>query len=217
MHPRTKPDATVISTTLEQGGSEYAPAFSGTARLGTRFALQTGMAAGELLGVTNQQALRFFYERLVDVTDDIDPPRDELLYNASVLAHFATTSVASDTFPACPASLSTVFDLYVMDREAIARDPGVVEAAASQCLLLTGFFQDQQKHRHQIAWYTKLGSAFFAQAAQLTSDSRRGRLMSMMARRFTFWREQQHHLAIELREAPLLIAPLRAAVPPRIM
>ena len=181
------------------------------------FAPDNGMATGELLGVTNQQALRFFYERLVDVIDETDPPRDELLYNASVLAHFATTSIASDTFPACPASLSTVFDLYVMDREALARDPGVVEAAASQCLLLTGFFQDQQKNRHQIAWYTNLGSGFFLQAAQLTSDPRRGRLMAVMARRFMFWRDQQHHLAIELREAPLLIAPLRAAAPPRIM
>ena len=182
-----------------------------------RFAFQSVMATGALLGVTNEQALRFFYERLVDVTDDTDPPRDELLYNASVLAHFASTSVASDTFPACPASLSTVFDLYVMDREAFSRDPGLVEAAASQCLLLTGFFQDQQRRRHQIAWYTNLGSAFFAQAAQLTSDSKRGRLMALMARRFTFWREQQHHLAIELREAPLLIASFQRPQSVRLM
>jgi hypothetical protein len=175
------------------------------------------MAAGELLGVTNQQALRFFYERLVDVTDVSDPPRDELLYNASVLAHFATTSVASETFPACPSSLSTVFDLYVLDRDALARDPGVVEAAASQCLLLTGFFQDQQKRRHQIEWYTALGAAFFSQAAQLTSDAKRGRLMAVMARRFTFWREQQHHLAVELREAPFLISSFRVPEPPGIM
>jgi hypothetical protein len=185
--------------------------------VGTPFAPHSGMAAGELLGVTNQQALRFFYERLVDLTDVSDPPRDELLYNASVLAHFATTSAASDTFPTCPSSLSTVFDLYVLDRDALARDPGVVEAAASQCLLLTGFFQDQQKRRHQIDWYTDLGTAFFSQAAQLTSDATRGRLMAVMARRFTFWREQQHHLAVELREAPFLISPFRAPEPPRIM
>ena len=37
-----------------------------------RFALRIRMATGELLGVTSQQALRFFYERLVDVTDDTD-------------------------------------------------------------------------------------------------------------------------------------------------
>jgi hypothetical protein len=180
---------------------------------GTRFAPETGVGTSELLGVTNQQALQFFYERLVDVTDDSDPPRDELLYNASVLAHFATTSIASETFPACPASLSTVFDLYVLDREALAHDPGIVEAAASQCLLLTGFFQEQQRARHQIGWYTDLGSSFFARAARLSADARRGRLMAVMARRFTFWREQQRQLAVELRESPLLIASLRTPKP----
>lgn len=172
----------------------------------------------ELLGVTVSQALQFFYERLLDVTDDTDPPRDELLYNASVLAHFATTSVSSETFPACPASLSTVFDLYILDRSALARDPQIVEAAASQCLLLTGFFQDQQKPRHPIEWYAALGAAFFAQAAQLTPDAARGRLMAVMARRFPFWRERQHHLAIELREARLLITPPPSdPTPPVIM
>jgi hypothetical protein len=160
----------------------------------------------ELLGVTSQQALRFFYEHLLDVTDESAPPRDELLYNASVLAHFATTSiVAEDAFPACPAGLSTVFELYVMGGTPLPHDPEIVEAAASQCLLLTGFFQDQQKGRHQIDWYATLGSAFFARAARLSQDPRRARLLMVMARRFLFWREQQHRLAIELREAPMLI------------
>jgi hypothetical protein len=175
------------------------------------------VGTGELLGVTTQHALRFFYERLLDVTDDTEPPRDELLNNASELAHFATTSTASETFPACPASLSTVFDVFVMDGAALGRDAEVVEAAASQCLFLTGFFQDQQRRRHQIDWYADLGSAFFAQAARLTRDPRRGRLMAVMARRITFRREQQRHLAIELRERPLLIRELRGPKRPRIM
>jgi hypothetical protein len=159
-----------------------------------------------LLGVNSQQALQFFYEHLLDVTDDSEPPRDELLYNASVLAHFATTSVVSeDTFPPCPSGLSTVFELYVMEGPHLPPDTDIVEAAATQCLLLTGFFQEQQKHRHRVDWYAGLGSAFFARAAALSLDRRRARLLMIMARRFPFWREQQRRLAIELREAPLLI------------
>ena len=53
------------------------------------------MDTWDSLAVTHHQALRFFFERLRDVTDDADPPTAELLYNASVLAHFATTSTAS--------------------------------------------------------------------------------------------------------------------------
>ena len=175
------------------------------------------METRELLGVTNQQALQFFYEHLLDVTDESEPPRDELLYNASVLAHFATTSVASDdTYPPCPAGLSTVFDLYIVDRAPWPRDPAIVEAAASQCLLLTGFFQEQQRQRHQVEWYAELGRAFFARAARMNVDARRARLLMMMARRFAFWREQQRRLAVELREAPLLIA-RDPATPPQIM
>jgi hypothetical protein len=186
--------------------------------IGTRIAADVGMETRELLGVTSQQALQFFYERLLDVSEQAgEPPRDELLYNSSVLAHFATTSVASDTFPACPASLATVFDLYVASRAAFARDPEIVEAAAAQCLLLTGFFQDQQKQRHQVEWYADLGSAFFAQAARLTLDPRRERLMAAMAKRFAFWREQQHQLAIELRESRFLFTSFRDRRPPTIM
>ena len=45
---------------------------------------------GDWLAVTSGQALRFFFERLQDVSDADHPPAGELLYNASLLAHFAT-------------------------------------------------------------------------------------------------------------------------------
>ena len=151
------------------------------------------------LGVTSRQAFQFFFEHLRDVTDDTGTPVDELLYNASVLAHFATTSTAArDAFPATPTSLSTVFDLFVMDRS-LARDPEVMEAAAAQCLLLTGSFQDQHKRRHQVDWYAELGMAFFASAASAGRDPARSKLMDTMSRRFPFWRVHQHRLARELR------------------
>ena len=78
------------------------------------------MAYAPWLAVTNGQALRFFYERLREVVHDGEAgtvPDDELLYNASVLAHFATTSTRSSTdFPPSPVNLSTVFDVFVLDR-----------------------------------------------------------------------------------------------------
>jgi hypothetical protein len=157
------------------------------------------------LAVSNQQALRFFFEHLRDVTELTEPPERELLYNASLLAHFATTSTASvDTFPPCPTSLSNVFDLFVMDRSQ-ADDPEIMEAAGSQCLLLTGFFLDQQRTRHQVDWYATLGAGFYERAARVSRDRSRSQMLAVMARRFPYWREQQHRLAIDLREAPLVI------------
>jgi hypothetical protein len=157
------------------------------------------------LAVTNAQALRFFFERLKDVSEDDGAPADDLLYNASVLAHFATTSTASAAhFPPCPTNLTMVFDVFVLDRSRHV-DPEIMEGAAAQCLLLTGFFQDQLKARHNVDWYASLGAEFYNQAARLGGDRERMRMMEAMAMRFGFWRRQQQRLANELRDQPRLL------------
>lgn len=160
------------------------------------------MSSRSWLPVTTEQALRFFFETLRDVSEATRPPTDELLYNASVLAHFATTSTASPEFPAAPADLMTVFDLFVLDRSR-HDDPEIMEVAAAQCLLLTGFFHDQMKRRYNVDWYATLGIAFFAQAAR--RQTRRAQMMERMSSRFEFWRRQQRRLAHELRDARLAL------------
>ena len=163
------------------------------------------MESQEWLAVTNTQALRFFFEHLKDVAEGDDIPQSELLYNASVLAHFATTSTASiPHFPSCPSDLATVFELFVLDRSQHA-DPEIMEAAAAQILLLTGFFEGQVRRRHNVKWYASLGAGFYDQAAQCSSDRSRARMMLTMAARFDFWRRQQSRLARELRDLPRLL------------
>ena len=156
------------------------------------------------LAVTNGQALRFFFEHLRDVSELDDAPESEVLYNASVLAHFATTSTASMEFPGTPATLGVVFDLYVLDRSRHV-DPAIMEAAGSQCLLLTGFFGAQCAGRHNVDWYATLGAGFYGQASVHASDRRRAAMMRTMAGRFAFWRRQQARLAQELHDLPLLL------------
>ena len=166
------------------------------------------------LAVSHTQALRFFFERLKDVTEHDNVPTNELLYNASILAHFASTSaVSADRFPPCPTSLGTVFDLFVLDTGQHA-DPDIMEAAASQCLLLTGFFVDQQRRRHNVAWYASLGAGFYNQAAQLSHDRARTRMLATMALRFEFWRRRQRRLAHELSDEPWLIRTAQDDGPP---
>jgi hypothetical protein len=162
------------------------------------------MEAHPWLAVTQAQALRFFFEHLRDVTEDSGAPHPELLYNASVLAHFAITSTSSVEFPNAPSSLGHVFDLFVLDRSHHA-DPEIMEAAASQCLLLTGFFSAQLQHRHNLSWYATLGATFFSRAAQTATDRARADMMRTMAVRFAFWRRQQARLAKELHDLPKLI------------
>jgi hypothetical protein len=162
------------------------------------------MNAHPWLAVTHGQALRFFFEHLRDVSDDGEAPERELLYNASVLAHFATTSTASLEFPGSPATLTAVFDLFVMDRSQQA-DPEIMEAAGSQCLLLTGFFGAQLHGRHNVDWYAALGSTFYLQAATHATDRARSSMMRTMAARFAIWRRRQARLAKELHDLPMLL------------
>jgi hypothetical protein len=156
------------------------------------------------LGVTQGQALRFFVEHLRDVTGNGGAPAPELLYNASVLAHFATTSTSAFEFPNTPASLGSVFDLFVLDRSHHV-DPEIMEAAASQCLVLTGFFGAQLRHRHNLSWYAALGASFFDRAARAGTDPARADMMQTMAARFPYWRRQHARLARQLHDLPKLI------------
>ena len=90
--------------------------------------------------------------------------RQELLYNASLLAHYAQVSTQPDVDVPAPANLSAVFDHFVSDTT-LLHDSLMMETAGAQCLLLAGFFEDQMRPRHNIRWYAELGASFFSRAA----------------------------------------------------
>ena len=151
----------------------------------------------ELLAVDRQQALEFFVQRLKDVSGPaVDPA--ELLYNASLLAHYAQVSTRADTELATPATLSAVFDRFIVDSRP-RRDRLLTEAAGAQCLLMAGFFEDQMRHRHNIRWYAQLGAGFFKQAAELEPSPHKAQLLDAVATRFESWRQRHARLGRELR------------------
>jgi hypothetical protein len=106
--------------------------------------------------------LEFFFQGLQDVSEaTVD--RQELLYNASVLAHYAQVSTQANVDLPAPANLSVVFDHFVADTTLLHNV--MMETAGAQCLLLAGFFEDQMRRRHNIRWYAQLGAGFFSRAA----------------------------------------------------
>ena len=159
----------------------------------------------ELLAVDQRRALEFFVLWLRDVSEpDVD--RQELMYNASVLAHYAQVSAhAGNDLPA-PSNLSAIFDHFVAG-SALDDDGLMMETAGAQCLLLTGFFEDQMRQRHNIRWYAELGAGFFTRAASQQSSSQKARLLVMLARHFEPWRQRHARLGRELRDQPYLLSP----------
>lgn len=165
---------------------------------------------GELLAVDQQRALEFFVVGLKDVSETaVD--RQELLYNASVLANYAQVSTQADVEMPAPADLSAVFDHFVLNA-GVPHDSLLMETAGAQCLLLAGFFEDQMRERHNIRWYAELGAGFFTQAATHQESRQKARLLTMLARHFEPWRQRHARLSRELRDQAYLLSP-----PPSLM
>ena len=164
-----------------------------------------GRPLRELLATDHRQALEFFAQRLQDVSGrGVD--QQELLYNASVLAHWAQISTQATVDLSTPASLSAIFDHFVADSTLLA-DSLMMETAGAQCLVLTGFFEDQMRRRHNIRWYAELGAGFFSQAATRDASPHKAQLLAAIAKHFEAWRQRQARLSRILRDQPFLLAP----------
>ncbi len=159
----------------------------------------------EILATDERQVLEFFVERLQDVSGpDVD--RQELVYNASVLAHYAQVSTQSTVDFAAQAHLGAIFDYFVVDATLWSDGP-MMEIAGAQCLVLAGFFADQMRGRHNLRWYAQLGAGFFSRAAGQESSPPKARLLAAMAAHFEGWRQLHARLARHLRDQALLLTP----------
>jgi hypothetical protein len=166
----------------------------------------------ELLAIDQRETLEFFVLRLQDISDPtVD--RQELLYNASVLAHYAQVSTQPDVDVPAPRNLGAVFDHFVADTTLL--DDRLMETAGAQCLFLAGFFEDQMRRRHNIRWYAELGASFFRRAALHEQSLDKARLLDAIARHFEPWRRRHAQLSRELRDQPYLLTPPVPPEPPR--
>jgi hypothetical protein len=165
----------------------------------------------ELLAIDDRQALAFFVQHLQEVSES-SVDRQELLYTASLLAHFAQVSTQSEVDWSAPTNLGALFDYFVSD--AARLDNGqVMEMAGAQCLLLAGFFEDQMRRRYNIRWYAKLGAGFFSRAALQERSPDKARLLDAIAIHFEPWRRRCAQLGRELRDQPYLLVPLWPPMP----
>jgi hypothetical protein len=159
-----------------------------------------------LLATDERRALEFFVLGLRDVSGG-GINREELLYNASVLAHYSLVSTQAAVEMPAPADLGEVFDNFVLNTSALP-DRAMMETAAAQCLLLAGFFEDQMRGRHNIRWYAELGAGFFTRAASLEPSRSKARLLEILARDFEPWRQRHARLSRELRDQAYLLNPI---------
>ena len=170
----------------------------------------------ELYGVTEEQALNFWASNLHDTVGSklwSQICDSTGVYLASVLGHFCLQSVdrkevlSPDYAPAEQefrqfADLTQIAELR-LQQLTTASNPLWMESAGAHILLYAGFFQSQNKDRHNIAFYSEMGSDCYRMAAV----GKRAGIMQQMAEGFHQYLAHLANLHRHLHESRYLIKP----------
>ena len=169
----------------------------------------------ELYGVTEEVTLNFWAtnlketmgnERWSHICDSTG------VYLVSVLGHFCLQSIdrakvlSSDYNPVEQeprqfADLTQIAEMVFQQQLTTARNPLWMESAGAHILLHAGFFQEQNRQRHNIDFFSSLGKECYLMAAV----GKRATIMKLMAREFNQYLLCLADLHHYLREKPYLI------------
>ena len=139
----------------------------------------------ELISVNSTSAFNFFFTGLREVSRK--EPGNEMLYVASVLAHYSQTSRYDPSSMPPLANLSEVFDqFFFVDTS----DSEILEIGGSQILLFAGFFRDQMRRRQ----------SFYDRASVHTREPKKRRLFERMSKTFPSWTLNCRDLSRRCRE-----------------
>ena len=168
----------------------------------------------DLYGVTEERALNFWASHLHEAIGSKrwSQIRDSTgVYLASVLGHFCLQSVdrmeilSPDYSPGEMefrqfADLTQIAELK-MQQLTSAKNPLWMESAGAHILLYAGFFQDQNKGRHNIEFFSTMGRECYLMAAV----GKREKMMKLMAAEFNQYIFHLANLHRHLQESRYLI------------
>lgn len=168
----------------------------------------------DLYGVTEERALNFWASHLHETIGSkrwAQICNSTGVYLASVLGHFCLQSVdrmevlSPDYSPnelefRQFADLTQIAEL-MMRQLTSAKNPLWMESAGAHILLYAGFFQHQNKHRHNIEFYSSMGRECYLMAAV----GNRAKMMKLMAAGFNQYLFHLANLQQHLRESRYLI------------
>lgn len=167
-----------------------------------------------LYGVNHERALNFWVSHLQDQMGDRrwEQIRDSTgVYIASVLGHFCLTSmdrlaILSPEYSCGESDFRQFADLtqiaeMMLQQLTAAKSPAWMESAGAHILLYAGFFQSQNKHRHNIDFFTAMGSDCYMMAAV----GKREKTMRRMAEEFPEYLFHLANIQRSLQESRYLI------------
>jgi hypothetical protein len=170
----------------------------------------------DLYGVTEERALNFWACHLQDAMGSKRwaQVRDSTgVYLASVLGHFSLQSidrlaVLGDDYSPADGEFRQFADLtqiaeMMLQQLTSAKNPAWMESAGAHILLYAGFFQSQNRHRHNIQFFATMGRDCYRMAAV----GKREKMMRLMAAEFHQYLFHLAELHRNLQESRYLIRP----------
>lgn len=168
----------------------------------------------EELAVDDGVALDFFRTNTIDVVTKRKLSKvrnDELVYFASVHAHYALTSRFDTAWLPTPGSLVDVYHRFGRPSSVVA-DSTILETAGAQTLLMAGLSAEQMKlprnskwFMRSMGWYDDLGQAFYEKASEAERKQKKRDLLRRMSVSFTLWRSVGEDLWQSFRDNPYLL------------
>jgi hypothetical protein len=168
----------------------------------------------ELYGVTEERALNFWASNLQEAIGSkrwSQICNSTGVYLASVLGHFCLQpvdrmEVLSPEYSPGEMEFRQFADLtqiaeLMMRQITSANNPLWMESAGAHILLYAGFFQSQNRHRHNIEFFATMGRNCYLMAAV----GKRERMMKLMAAGFSQYLFHLASLHQHLRESRYLI------------
>ena len=153
----------------------------------------------DLLGVDHSRTFSFFLNGLKETVRK--EPCNQMLYVASVLAHYAQTSHYEHEH--------VVFkDLGEMVEQAVfveLSDPEILQIYGSHIILFAGFFRDQVSRRYNVNWYDQLGQRFYYRVGRYSSSAKERDFFGDFAEVLPQWTHRCCRLSRHLREKRLLL------------
>ena len=170
-----------------------------------------------LYGVTEQHVLNFWASHLQEAigSERWAQIRDSTgVYLASVLGHFCLEPVdhaealspdysPGDTEFRQFADLTQIAEMR-MQQLTTAKNPLWMESAGAHILLYAGFFQNQNKHRHNIEFFAAMGRDCYRMAAV----GKREKTMRLLAAEFGQYLFHLANVHRNLREHRYLVRPV---------
>ena len=162
-----------------------------------------------LLAVNSEQTVKFFLGHLGKGVAPVSTEA-EVIYVASILAHYAHTSRGDTTSMPLSGSLYEVLESFVLpgftaEGASGLQDPEILEIAGSQTLLLVGFFRDQMRRKHNLGFYDNLGRGFFGRASNRLHHGGKADLLRQVAQHFPGWAASCCKMSRTLREERYLL------------